>query len=35
MNSVFIDSNAILHYFAGDSRAREALNPIIEGISLS
>lgn len=29
MNSVFIDSNAIIKYFTGDTTAKDALAPVI------
>ena len=31
MNSVFIDSNVMIKYFAGDSLAKKLLEPIIYG----
>ena len=31
MNSVFIDSNIIIKYFAGDVQARDILKPVING----
>jgi len=31
MNSVFIDSNIIIKYFAGDAQARNILKPVISG----
>jgi predicted nucleic acid-binding protein len=31
MNSVFIDSNIIIKYFAGDAQARSILKPVVYG----
>ncbi len=31
MNSAFIDTNVIIRYYAGDSEARETLEPVLSG----
>jgi predicted nucleic acid-binding protein len=31
MNSVFIDSNVIIRYFAGDTSAKRLLEPVLQG----